>query len=162
MKRVFSGFVLIAALCLAGLGARASVVDTEAFDDPLLGERYRDLIEELRCLVCQNQSLADSDAELAQDLRQQVKTMLRQRASNEQIKQFMVDRYGDFVLYRPPMNPVTWLLWGGPFLLLLVALFSLLRFIRSTPAAASEHTDFDSSQRERLTKLLDSKNETTP
>ncbi len=149
------------AVWLFSLSAAASVVDTEASEDPMLGERYRDLIAELRCLVCQNQSLADSDAELAQDLREKVKTMLREQASDDEIKQFMVDRYGDFVLYRPPVNPVTWLLWGGPFVLLLAALYLLVRFIKSAPAAGAKD-GFDPSQREQLSKLLDSNDETTP
>lgn len=87
--------------------------------DPVLEARVMKLSEELRCLVCQNQSLADSHAELAQDLKNQVREMLQRGMSEKEVVDFMVQRYGDFVLYRPPVKSSTWLLWGGPFLLLL-------------------------------------------
>ncbi len=88
------------------------------FDSPEQEERFNALTAELRCLVCQNQSLADSDAVLAQDLRNEVFVMLQQGNSNEEIKRFLVDRYGDFVLYRPPVRKDTLLLWLSPLLLL--------------------------------------------
>lgn len=88
------------------------------FDSPEQEERFNELTAELRCLVCQNQSLADSDAVLAQDLRNEVFVMLQQGNSNEEIKRFLVDRYGDFVLYRPPVRKDTLLLWLSPLLLL--------------------------------------------
>ncbi len=88
--------------------------------DPALDARLKKLEEELRCLVCQNQSLADSNAPLAEDLRREVHALAAQGKDDEQIKQFLVQRYGDFVLYRPPVKATTWLLWAGPFLLLLV------------------------------------------
>lgn len=87
--------------------------------DPALDARLKKLEEELRCLVCQNQSLADSNAPLAEDLRREVRALAAQGKDDEQIKQFLVQRYGDFVLYRPPVKATTWLLWAGPFLLLL-------------------------------------------
>ena len=87
--------------------------------DPALAARLKKLEEELRCLVCQNQSLADSNAPLAEDLRREVRALAAQGKDDEQIKRFLVQRYGDFVLYRPPVKATTWLLWAGPFLLLL-------------------------------------------
>lgn len=87
------------------------------FQDPQTKDRYYALLAQLRCLVCQNQSLADSHAELAQDLRQKVYEMLQQGASDKQIVNFMVERYGDFVLYNPPLKTSTILLWFGPFIL---------------------------------------------
>jgi cytochrome c-type biogenesis protein CcmH len=87
--------------------------------DPLLEKRVMQISEELRCLVCQNQTIADSHAELAVDLRNQVREMLKKGMTEQDIKSYMVQRYGDFVLYRPPVKGNTWLLWGGPFVLLL-------------------------------------------
>ncbi len=89
------------------------------------------LTEELRCLVCQNQTIADSDAPLAQDLRKQVREMMRDGASDQEILDFMVQRYGDFVLYRPPMKGATLLLWFGPLLLLVAGLVLLMRVLRN-------------------------------
>ena len=96
--------------------------------------RWRDLNEELRCLVCQNQSIADSNAELAQDLRQQVREMIEAGHSDDEIRAYMTERYGDFVLYRPPFKPLTLLLWLGPLLMLLMALGLVWR-LRRKPAA---------------------------
>ncbi len=100
------------------LSMTALAVEPLTFESPEQEERFDDLTQELRCLVCQNQSLADSDAVLAQDLRNEVFVMLQQGNSNEEIKRFLVDRYGDFVLYRPPFRKDTLLLWLSPLLLL--------------------------------------------
>ena len=86
--------------------------------------RYYSLLDELRCLVCQNQTIAESDADLAKDLRDEVKKMLLAGATDSEITEFMVNRYGDFVLYRPPVKPRTWLLWFGPLVFLVIALAS--------------------------------------
>ena len=86
--------------------------------------------EELRCLVCQNESLAGSHAELAQDLRREIRTLIGQGKTDNEILDFMVARYGDFVRYRPPVKPTTWLLWGGPFLLLGGGVAALIVFLR--------------------------------
>ena len=93
------------------------------FENKNLEERYYLLIEEIRCLVCQNQSLADSNAPLAQDLRNEVFKMIQANKSNNEIMEFLVERYGDFVLYRPPLKKNTWLLWFGPFLFLVIGFF---------------------------------------
>lgn len=95
--------------------------------------RWRDLNEELRCLVCQNQSIAESHAPLAQDLRKQVREMIEQGKTDDDIRLYMTQRYGDFVLYRPPFKPVTWLLWLGPGLMLLLGLLLVWR-MRKAPA----------------------------
>ncbi len=126
-------FVSVLALCLL-LGAstiHAGVtLEVFKFDSKAEEQHFKDLIEELRCLVCQNQSLLDSDAELAHDLRAEVYNMIQAGKSDEEIITFLVDRYGDFVLYNPPLKPSTWLIWFGPFVLLLVAAFLLLRAVR--------------------------------
>lgn len=109
--------MLLAAAILAALPAGASApLD---FDDPAQEQRFMDLTAELRCLQCQNQTLADSDAPLAQDLRQEIHDMMAAGRSDEEIKAFMVARYGDFVLYRPPVQGNTLMLWLLPALLLL-------------------------------------------
>ena len=100
------------------------------FQNRDLEERYYLLIEEVRCLVCQNQSLADSNAPLAQDLRNEIFKMIQTNKSNTEIMEFLVKRYGDFVLYRPPLKKNTWLLWFGPFLFLIVAFFVTVLIIK--------------------------------
>ena len=100
------------------------------FGDSARQHRYMDLIEEIRCLVCQNQSLADSHADLAQDLRQEIFDMINKGMNNEEIIEFLVQRYGDFVLYRPPFKGTTILLWLLPFLFLMVAIGTVIYFIR--------------------------------
>jgi cytochrome c-type biogenesis protein CcmH len=99
-------------------------------EDPALELRVQRLANELRCLVCQNQTIADSNAELAVDLRNQVREQLRQGKSEEEILAYMVQRYGDFVRYRPPVKMQTLVLWIGPFLLLAGGVFALMRHLR--------------------------------
>jgi cytochrome c-type biogenesis protein CcmH len=118
----------------------------------VLEARVNKLSEELRCLVCQNQSLADSHAELAQDLKNQVREMLRKGMTDREVIDFLVQRYGDFVLYRPPVKSTTWLLWGGPFLLLitgLVVFFVKLRHRpKPEPLTAEDHATAQALLRE--------------
>src|SRR5258705_7567830 len=109
-----------------------------AQDDPALEKRVRDLSSELRCLVCQNQTLADSNAPLALDLRNQVREQLKSGKSERDVIDFLVARYGDFVLYRPPFKASTVLLWAGPFLLLAVRLPLLGLRVRRRPGPPPE------------------------
>lgn len=102
----------------------------ESLDDPVLEARYQKLVSELRCLVCQNENIAESNAELARDLRARVREMLVDGASDQEIKRYMTDRYGDFVLYRPPMRADTLLLWFGPAILLLLGAIVLVVTVR--------------------------------
>jgi cytochrome c-type biogenesis protein CcmH len=118
------------------LGCAQAGVEVLSFENPQQEERYKALINELRCLVCQNQNLADSNADLAKDLRQQTYDMIQQGASDQEIADYMVARYGDFVLYRPPLRTSTLLLWVGPFLLLLAGLFMLFRVVRQRRRAS--------------------------
>ena len=104
-------------------------VEIVQFDTPEQEERYKKVIAELRCLVCQNQNLADSDAELAVDMRRKAYELVKQDKSKTEIANFMVDRYGEFVLYRPPFNRNTLLLWIGPFIILLAGVGLLIRTI---------------------------------
>jgi cytochrome c-type biogenesis protein CcmH len=130
-----------------GVGA----VEIREFPNTDQQTRYERLIDDLRCLVCQNQSLADSDADLARDLRDEVYQIIKSGKSEEEAIRFLTDRYGDFVLYRPPLKPMTVLLWGGPFLLLTGALVFLVSHARrravTTVSALSE------TEKSRLTQL---------
>ena len=97
-------------------------------EDAAVVQRLISISEEMRCLVCQNESLAGSRSDLANDLRAQIRSMIKAGKSDAEIRQYMVDRYGDFVLYRPPVKPTTWLLWLGPFTILLIGIIGLLMY----------------------------------
>jgi cytochrome c-type biogenesis protein CcmH len=125
MRNVLATFFLVIACSLVSAGQAPTVAT-----DPVLEARVQALAEVLRCLVCQNQNLADSHADLAIDLKNQVRDLLRQGVTEKDVINYMVQRYGDFVLYRPPVKSTTWLLWGGPFILFgagLVLLFLNLK-----------------------------------
>ena len=124
-----SALVLVGGLLLSGMVA-GSAIEPFPFDSEVQEKRFRALAEELRCTVCQNQSLADSDAPLAQDLRRELFAMLQDGRADMEIRDFMVERYGDFVLYRPPLATHTILLWAGPIVLLLIGLGSTIVIIR--------------------------------
>ena len=146
---------------MLGLVLAGSVIAKEAptaAADPLLEKRVMALAAELRCLVCQNQTIADSHAELAVDLKNQVREKLKQGESEEKIIEYMVARYGDFVLYKPPVKATTLPLWIGPFVLLLAALVGLYYYIarrrRSAPAQA-----LNAEEEARVRALLDAPEE---
>jgi cytochrome c-type biogenesis protein CcmH len=126
-------FVCLALLLGAAVPAFA-VAYEKAFDDPAMQARYEHINRELRCLVCQNQTIADSNATLAQDLRREVREMMVAGKTDEEIRTFMIERYGDFVLYRPRMTVGNFLLWAAPVLLLLLGTFLGLRVIRDQTA----------------------------
>ncbi|MBI5862095.1 MAG: cytochrome c-type biogenesis protein CcmH [Rhodocyclales bacterium] len=121
--------------------------------DEAVEKRMVAISEELRCLVCQNESLAGSRADLAQDLRREIRQMIRDGKTDQEILDFMVARYGDFVRYRPPVKPTTWLLWGGPFVLLGGGVVALLLFLRRQRPAA---TPLSAEERQRAAALLKS------
>lgn len=122
---------LILALFLTSQAVLASEINEAAVaTDPVAEKRLQSLSAELRCLVCQNQTIADSNAELAVDLRREIRGMIQAGQSDQQIIDFMVTRYGDFVLYRPPVKGITLLLWGGPLALLLFGIFMLQRYLK--------------------------------
>jgi cytochrome c-type biogenesis protein CcmH len=102
-----------------GFASQAFGIDTEvAFDDPVLNERYRSLIREIRCPKCLNESIAESDAPVATDLRREVRRLIGEGATDDEVKTFLSSRYGEFVLYRPRVSQTTWALWAGPFVFL--------------------------------------------
>ena len=143
--------VLLAAGWLATALPPALAIEPRSFPTSELAERYRGLVGEIRCLVCQNQSIADSNAELARDLRERVDEMLRAGRSDEEILAYMVDRYGNFVRYRPPFDAATALLWCGPFVLATVALAWLFLRIRRRAPAREGLTE---EERRRLAELV--------
>ena len=131
-------------------------IDGYRFDNPVNERRYRDLIEELRCPKCQNQNIADSNAPLSTDLRQRTYEMIQDGASDKEIVDFMVARYGDFVTYRPPMRPLTWPLWFGPFAIILavgIAIFLWVRRRRPDTGTA-DPSHLSDAERERLAALM--------
>mgnify|MGYP001987672437 CR=1 FL=1 len=140
-------------LTLLGLASLTHSADIPMeFSNPQDEEKYKDLLNELRCLVCQNQTLADSHAPLAQDLRNEVYRMVEEGKAKPEIIEFLVARYGDFVLYKPPLKNTTFLLWFGPFILLLIAVGVALRFVKSR--SESEITELDEEQAKKLKALL--------
>lgn len=149
---------LKAAACLLALLCVTQVVAKEATSmaaDPEMEKVVNEISAELRCLVCQNQTIADSHAGLAVDLKNQVRDMVKQGQSQDEIVDYMVTRYGDFVLYRPPVKATTMLLWIGPFLLLLVGLTVLVINLRKRTSQLKDG-DLSSEENERLKTLLES------
>ncbi|MGB5338679.1 MAG: cytochrome c-type biogenesis protein [Gammaproteobacteria bacterium] len=152
MNRFLSALFAVWLLCGTAPVPAAVTLEAFTFTTPAQEQQFKDLIVELRCLVCQNQSLLDSDAELAHDLRAEVYGMLQAGQSDDEIVAFLVKRYGDFVLYKPPVKPSTYLLWFGPFVLLGVALVLLLRAVRRQRQAPA--TEISATDRAHLDKLL--------
>ncbi len=139
IARLFAGLLLV----LMAFAAQA--IDPIQFKDAAEEARFQGLAKELRCLVCQNESLADSTAGLAQDLRRDLIEQMRSGADDKQIKAYLTDRYGDFILYKPPVKPTTWLLWFGPAAMFAVALFVLIRIVRRNgPVAGDDAADIAS------------------
>jgi cytochrome c-type biogenesis protein CcmH len=134
MSRTLLQVLLVLMLAFPGLAA-AQAIDPLPFKDHAQEVRFQELTRQLRCLVCQNENLADSNADLARDLRHEVFGLMQQGKSDGEIKQYLVDRYSDFVLYDPPVKPSTWFLWFGPGLFLLIGAAVVLVTIRRRRAA---------------------------
>ncbi len=122
-------------------------------DDEAIEKRLIVIAEELRCLVCQNESLAGSHADLAEDLRREVRHLLKQGKTDAEVKDFLVSRYGDFVLYRPPVKPTTWLLWAGPFVFLIAGVAGLVVFLRRRNQQLAR-TELSAEDQKRAAELL--------
>ena len=144
----------LACICLA-LFIHIAHADEAAplASDPVLEQRLVSISEEMRCLVCQNESLSGSRSELAQDLRREIRDLIKQGKTDAEIRTFMVDRYGDFILYRPPVKPTTWLLWIGPFVLMFAGIVALLMYLRrrNTQVATTSLSD---DENKRIDALL--------
>ena len=135
--------LLLALTALTLLAAVGGAQTPETLSDPALDARYQALIREVRCLVCQNQTIADSNADLASDLRREIREMVVAGASDAEIADFLVARYGDFVLYRPPLQPNTWALWGGPAAMVLIGLIVFVRVMRSRSGQPLDDDELD-------------------
>lgn len=138
---------LIATPVLAG-------IEAHNFTSPAREAIYKQLIEELRCMVCQNQNLADSNAELAGDMRQEVFEMVEDGKSADQIKDFMLARYGDFALYRPQVKKATWALWFGPFILVGIGLIVVIMLVRQRKRDPEQVSNLSADERKRAEALL--------
>jgi cytochrome c-type biogenesis protein CcmH len=145
MRRMLRRWAWLALIVVSGL-VMAQAIDPLPFRDHAEELRFQHLTGELRCLVCQDEDLADSNADFARDLRHKVFELMQEGKSDAQIKQYLVDRYSDFVLYDPPVNPHTWLLWFGPLLILIaggvVVGYTIRKRSRAgTPAAPTDNGD---------------------
>ena len=119
-------FVLLS-ICFVGV---IVAKDAQPTEDPLIEQRFRNLTQQLRCPVCQNETLADSNAELAKQMRDQIREQIKAGKTDDEIKAYLTQRYGDFPLYKPPMKPMTYFLWFGPFLLLITGTVALFLFVK--------------------------------
>ncbi|MXW48114.1 MAG: cytochrome c-type biogenesis protein CcmH [Gammaproteobacteria bacterium] len=147
-QRLFSVLMLL----IFSLSANAATEVLE-FDSTQQEQRYHELIDELRCLVCQNQNLADSNAALAQDLRERTYQMVRSGDSSDEIIDYMVARYGEFIMYRPPLRTSTYLLWFGPLVFLLLAVFTVVLYWRRV--RRNTGAKLDAASRQKVRQLLD-------
>ena len=153
MKRPVVMLLLLLVSCMTfAVATRAA---QSAADDPAMEARLRNLSQELRCLVCQNETLADSRADLADDLRREIREQMKAGKSDQEIIAFLTQRYGDFVLYRPRVKPVTYLLWFGPFVLLVGGMVVLYRYVKQRRDSISEKP-LTAAERQRAEDLLES------
>lgn len=152
ISKFISKFIFI--LCLSFSSVVIAGVEVNEFDNKEDEQQFKVLVNELRCLVCQNQNLADSNAELAQDLRKEVYQMIKAGQSKDEIVAFMVARYGDFVLYKPPFKAQTYILWVGPFVFLLLAFVFLFVFIKNKQTVKEKEMTVEEKQRAK--KLIES------
>src|SRR5215813_8974167 len=153
-------FLSLLLICLLASVVIAQVQEEEVpSDDPVIEQRLANLSKELRCLQCQNQTLADSPAGLAADLRREIRGQMKAGKSDQEIIAFLTQRYGDFILYKPRVTFTTYLLWFGPFLLLLAGLYLLFRYIKQRRDSISEQP-LTAADRRRAEELLNSGKET--
>ncbi|WP_363925298.1 cytochrome c-type biogenesis protein [Polynucleobacter sp. GWA2_45_21] len=152
-RLILSTFTSIVIACTINIASAKDAVPLA--DDPVTEQRLITISEEMRCLVCQNESLAGSRSDLANDLRKEIRILISEGKTDKQIREFMVERYGDFVLYRPPVKPITWLLWIGPFVILLAGIIGLLVYLRrrnqsvpSTTLSAEDNRRIDALLRD--------------
>jgi cytochrome c-type biogenesis protein CcmH len=152
IKRLMQGVLFL--LAAAAVATAQSKEAEPSAKEPLIEQRLIHISEELRCLVCQNESLASSRAELANDLREEVRLLIRQDKSDVAIKAYLVERYGDFVLYRPEVKPLTWFLWFGPFALLLCGVVGMVLYVRQRQAVQKLAQPLSEKERDRVRVLL--------
>jgi cytochrome c-type biogenesis protein CcmH len=153
LRRLLGAVAALWAVVVAEPALAATNPD-EILNDPALEARARELAKELRCLVCQNQSIDDSDAELAQDLRRIVREQLVAGKTDEEIITFLTDRYGDFVLLRPPVKPATYGLWLGPFVVVAIGSLGVALWLRHRPRQEGAAADLSADEQRRVERLL--------
>lgn len=149
MRKILAS-VAIAHICVVGAATQSRAADADA----QLESRFRAFVRHVRCLVCQNEALSDSRAELAVDLRREIRDQMKAGRSDEEITTFLTERYGDFVLYRPPLKPSTYALWFGPFVLTALGFIALYRSLTCRPR--SHLSPLSAAQRRRIRQVLES------
>jgi cytochrome c-type biogenesis protein CcmH len=154
MKRIFLTVLIV--FSLSSAFAKDAV---PLADDPVTEQRLISISEEMRCLVCQNESLSGSRSDLANDLRREIRIIINEGKSDDQIRTFMVERYGDFVLYNPPVKPITWLLWIGPFVMLAIGIAGLLTYLRRRNSSVPNIvlTDADNQKIDAMLNAIEKK-----
>lgn len=145
-------FVVVCSVLFSSQGL-ALAKEAEPNEDPKIEQRMKTLTEQLRCLVCQNETLADSRADLAEDLRKQIREQIKAGKSDPEILAFLTERYGDFVLYKPPVKKTTYLLWFGPFVLLIAGTAVLYRYLKNRRELIKE-TPLSAAERKRAEEIL--------
>ena len=148
-KSCYRALTLMLAVFLI-TGTAGAAIESKQFENSETEARYKKMIAELRCLVCQNQNLSDSDADLAKDLRNQVEKMLKSGNSDEQIADYMVTRYGDFILYNPPLKTSTLVLWAGPLLMAIIGIIIVANIFRRRDRQKSTISPQDLSRAKSL------------
>jgi cytochrome c-type biogenesis protein CcmH len=148
---------LVIAILLFACAQTSARISAYEFKNAEQESTYNDLVNELRCLVCQNQNIADSNAELAQDLKRKTYELVTQGKNKQEISEYMVKRYGDFVLYNPPVTSTTYLLWSGPFIILFIGLFLLIKVIRNRKV--EKPVELSDDDKSRAADLLNTKGE---
>lgn len=144
---------LFVLLLLPSLVTAQVVIEDKPSDDPVVEQRLAKLSHELRCLKCQNQTLADSPSSIAADLRREIREQIKAGKSDKEILAFLTQRYGDFILYRPRVTPMTYLLWFGPFVLLIAGLIVLFRYVRQRRDAIKDQP-LSAEERRRAEEML--------
>ena len=152
LSRILLSFILLTFVPATSLAQLRRPVSNDP-PDPAVEQRLTKLSQELRCLVCQNETLADSRADLAEDLREEIRVQIRAGKSDQEIVAFLTQRYGDFILYRPPVRPKTYLLWFGPFVLMLAGLAILFRYVKRRRDLIEE-PPLSNADRQRAEELL--------
>lgn len=150
LRRLMAALLLV----LAVQPAFGAEVMAQPVGDPAIEARVNKLSEELRCLTCMGQSIADSQSSFSIDMKREIRTMIVAGKSDKEIMEFMVQRYGDFVLYRPPVKNTTWLLWGGPFVLLVVGLTLLIVRLRKISGQAETEAELSENEHQLAARLL--------
>ncbi|WP_286263196.1 cytochrome c-type biogenesis protein [Thalassotalea atypica] len=154
--QLIKAILILVAVFLTTLAVNATPSDTHSFDDPVTEKRYRELIKELRCPKCQNQNLADSNSQISIDLRNEVYRMLNEGKADMEITDYMVDRYGEFVLYRPRVSSLTYILWFAPAILLLIGVIVVVSIARRKTVDKGD-VELSEQQQQALDKVLTDK-----